>query len=197
MKKKYFTAIILIVCCLLSFSVSAANTASKTAHTDGQGTYSAEKVLETRFLNMLNHSFCYDGSFDVSEDIVNCSLIALLDRCEETEEGSFISEEYVRDYVYNMYGVEIENFSEINIGYPRKDGYVYVIPRGFTVYKHSIVSVTQDADGTYKVITDVAVFSHDGTAETVKAVTRFIANEKSPFGYNILSSDLVTDTANI
>ena len=95
------------------------------------------------------------------------------------------------DYLYNMYGVEVENLSSVNEGFPKKEGYVYIIPRGYTVYKHTIDSVKLNEDGSYTVTTDVIIDSHDGDEEG-KAVTLFVKNSDSRFGFNIISSDIIT-----
>ena len=60
------------------------------------------KILESRFLNMLNHNFVYDSTFDSVEDMVNESMPALLG-FRDSEDDSFIAENFVADYVFNMY----------------------------------------------------------------------------------------------
>jgi len=70
-------------------------------------------ILQTRFLNMLNHNYVYDDAIYSYEDMVNDSVIALLDMRED-ENSSYISQDIVNDYLYDMYGVTIDDFSEIN-----------------------------------------------------------------------------------
>ena len=55
---------------------------------------------------------------------------------------------------------------------------------------------TLNEDGSYTVITSVEINSHDG-GETVKAKTLFIKNSDSDFGYNIVSSDIITGLSDI
>ena len=74
---------------------------------------------------------------------------------------------------------------------------MYVIPRGFSVYKHSNPVITENEDGSYTVVTAVQIFSHDSEAETAKASTLFVKNENSAFGFNIISSDIVFENASI
>lgn len=154
---------------------------------DNSAVSNNNKALEARFLNMLNHSFVYDEDIANVEAIVNCSMPALLDM-RDSEDESFILESIVADFVFNMYGVEIEDFSQINSSFPQKQGYVYILPKGYSVYKHELVSVAVNEDGSYFVKTKVTVDTHDSEDESFACTTLFVANEKSQFGYNIISS---------
>ena len=194
MKIKNIISLILSLAVLASFSVISANPADEVDYSLPDNTASTnnvdmEKVLETRFLNMLNHSFAYDEELASVEDLVNCAVVALC--ASGSTDGSFVEESRVEDYLYNMYGVEVENLSSVNENFPKKEGYVYIIPRGYTVYKHTIDSVRLNEDGTYTVTTNVVLDSHDGCEEG-KAVTLFVKNSDSQFGYNIISSDIIT-----
>lgn len=194
MKLRYLISLILALVMLASFSVISANPAEdddifaeKTAVSVAAD---KEKVLEARFLNMLNHNFAYDEELASVEDLVNCAVTALC--VSGNTDDSFIEESRVEDYLYNMYGVEVENLSSVNADFPKKDGYVYIIPRGYTVYKHTAESVRLNEDGSYTVTTKVTVDSHDGKGEG-KAVTLFVKNSDSQFGFNIISSNIIID----
>ena len=195
MKIKNVISLILALIMLASFSVISANPAEVGGIASAENAtvsenFDKEKVLEARFLNMLNHSFAYDEELASVEDLVNCAVTALC--VTEGTDDSFIEESRVEDYLYNMYGVEVENLSSVNADFPKKDGYVYVIPRGYTVYKHTIDSVRLNEDGSYTVTTSVTLDSHDGKKEG-KAVTLFVKNSNSQFGFNIISSDIIVD----
>lgn len=150
----------------------------------------AEKILETRFLNMLNHNFVYGDAFYSIEDIVNSSMPALLS-LKDGEDSSYIKAEYVVDYIYNMYGVEITDFSSINSDFEQQEGYVYILPVGYEIYKHKIVDVSQNEDGTYSVKTQAGISTHDGQTETELCETLFVRNTNSQFGFNIVRSQFV------
>ena len=105
------------------------------------------------------------------------------------------AESFVKYYVYNMYGVEIEDFSDINSDFAHLDGYVYIIPRGFSVFSHKIDSVSLNEDGSFTVVTSVSIDSHDGDSISRKAVSLFVKNDRSRFGYNIISSE-ISDSIN-
>ena len=194
MKIRYFVSLVLALTMLASFSVISANPAeSDTLVADNSASSQnadKEKVIEARFLNMLNHSYAYDEELASVEDLVNCAVTAL---CVSGDiDDSFIEQSRVEEYLYNMYGVEVENLSSVNADFPKKDGYVYIIPRGYTVYTHTIESVRLNEDGSYTVTTNVIIDSHDGDEEG-KAVTLFVENSDSQFGFNIISSDIITD----
>ncbi len=195
MKTRYFISLLLALAMLASFSVIAVNpsevggniSVEKAAVSE---TADRQKVLEARFLNMLNHSFAYGEELASADDLVNCAVTALC--VTGGADGSFIEESRVEDYLYNMYGVEVEDLSSVNADFPKKDGYVYIIPRGYTVYKHTIASVRLNEDGSYTVTTNVTLDSHDGNQEG-KAVTLFVKNSDSQFGFNIISSEIIID----
>ena len=175
----------------LSYNSSAENNSIINVADTADTAPDAAKVLETRFLNMLNHNYVYGEAFYSVEDIVNYSMPALLDLREE--DGSYIKSEYVSDYVYNMFGIEITDFSDINADFEQRDGYVFILPRGYEVYKHSVISVTANEDGTYTVKTEVEVATHDGSSATEICETLFVRNTQSQFGFNIVHSNFLAE----
>lgn len=195
MRKKVVFSLIAAVCvvvlsfaCLRTDATVDASTQNKenTVLTVSQNDSTENKVLETRFLNMLNHNFVYNDAFYDDIALVNASMLALLDNAEE----SFLDETYLSDYIFNMYGKIYSNFDFLGENLPEKEGYVYIIPRGYETYSHTIVSVTDNADGSYTVISDMEISYEDGTAETVTVETLFLEAEDSAFGYNILYSEM-------
>lgn len=191
MKRKYFVCLSLALLMLTSSSVIALKPAETVDNKPAVQAVDTDKVLEARFLNMLNHSFAYGEDLGSVEALVNSSVAALCNMDGGAEE-SFMDETRVKDYLYNMYGVEVENLSSVNAEFPKKDGYVYIIPRGYTVYKHTIDSVMLNEDGSYTVTTLVNIDSHDGE-ENGRAVTLFVKNSDSQFGFNIISSEIIVD----
>lgn len=144
------------------------------------------KVLEKRFLNMLNHSFVYNDDFYNDEALLNASALALLNLAND----GFIDEVYLKDYVFNMYGKIYDDFDGINEDMPKKDGGFYVIPRGYDLYEHSNAVITANEDGSYTVVTDVIIDYHFGERVEAVGTTFFLPNDESQFGFNILYSDL-------
>lgn len=195
MRKKVILAVSLLLCvCLLSFAnlkpqnivIEEVEIENKTVMTVADNASSRTKALESRFLNMLNHNFVYDNDFYDKETLVNNSVLALLDLAED----GFVAENFVSDYIFNMYGIKYSDFSDINIGFEQKQGYVYVVPRGYSVCEHKIVSIADNFDGSYTVVTDVEISLDDGTVINDTATTILLQNTESHFGFNIVYSEI-------
>lgn len=186
MKKGILSITALAVVLLISFTSLTVKPAANATEKKPAVTVSEEKALGARFLNMLNHNFVYNNEFESVYEMTACSEVALLDKAED----GYIKQSLIAGYLYNMYGVENADFAAVTKDFPQRENYVYVIPRGFSVYKHSAPVITENEDGSYTVVTDVEISSHDSDAETAKATTLFVKNENSAFGFNIISSDI-------
>lgn len=197
MKKRFLNCLATILVLLLSFSVLSVRPSAQEseAPVKTSSSYDASEALKARFLNMLNHNFAYDTAFESAEDLVNCAVLARLN-LRDDKDDSYIAENYIKDYLLDMYGIEIDDFSVFNTDFPHKDGFVYIVPRGFSVFSHSNAAITENEDGTYTVTTDVTVISHDSDAENGRAVTMFVKSSESKFGFCILSSNIYFDTDN-
>ena len=194
--KKVFSLILCVVAviaCLSLIAPEISDTAKVSAATAQEA---GTNPAEARFLNMLNHNFVYNADFDNADTIINNASLALLDLRDSTNED-FIANTYVKGFVKDMYGIEIEDMSGINADYPQLDGYLYVIPRGFTSYNHTIVSIKENEDGSYTVVSDVIVDNHDGFAKSEKAVSLFVKNDSSAFGYNMIYCNIIENSTDI
>lgn len=145
---------------------------------------SEAEVLKSRFLNMLNHNFVYGEAFYSTESLINSSMPALLD-LRDSEDEDFIAEKYVRDYVFNMYGLELGNIENINADFPTKKGFVFIIPRGFSVYSHELLKIKENEDGSFTVTTQVYIDDHDAPESALLCETLFAKNDASSFGFTI------------
>ena len=186
MKKGILSITALAVVLLISFTSLTVKPAANATEKKPAVTVSEEKARGARFLNMLNHNFVYNDAFESVYEMTACSEVALLDKAED----GYIKQSLIAGYLYNMYGVENTDFAAVTKDFPQRENYVYVIPRGFSVYKHSAPVITENEDGSYTVVTDVEISSHDSDVETAKATTLFVKNENSAFGFNIISSDI-------
>ena len=193
MKKGILSIAALAFVLLISFSSLSVKPAATATEKPSAPAVSQEMILSARFLNMLNHNFVYNDAFDSVYEMAACSEAALLDRAE----NGYISSGVISGYLYNMYGVEGVDFAAVTKDFPQRENYVYVIPRGFSVYKHSNPVITENEDSSYTVVTVVQIFSHDSEAETAKASTLFVKNENSAFGFNIISSDIIFEDASL
>lgn len=154
------------------------------------------KVFETRFLNMLNHNYVYGKDFENLDTIVNNSIIAVLDQ-RDAENSDYISQYVVNSYLNDMFGFEIYDFSVVNEGFDYKEGFVYIIPRGFSKYEHKAISLKSNEDSTYTFTTFVTIKSHDGSEETALSETIFAKNDNSIFGFNIVFSKILENANTI
>lgn len=186
--KRRMIVLSLVLCLVLlcSFQVEPNAThlvAEATTETD------SSQVLSARFLNMLNHNQAYGEDFYDTETLTERSVVSLLDRREDAD-SAFIDATFVQDYLLSMYGVEKSDFSDFQTDWPQKEGYVYIIPRGYTEYDHELVSAVRNEDGSYTVVTDVTVTAHDGEAQSFEGVSLFLENSESPLGYQLISAEL-------
>ncbi len=182
--KKLITAV--LICSIILLSLCSFAPVKSVPVENEISTVDTAKVLEKRFLNMLNHNFVYGDDFYDDEALLNASALALLSLVED----GFIEEAYLKDYVFNMYGKIYDDFDGINEDMPKQDGGFYIIPRGYDLYEHSLVSVTENEDGSYTVITNVVIDYHFGEKVEAVGTTFFLPSEESQFGFNILYSDL-------
>ena len=141
----------------------------------------------SRLENMLNHNFLYGDDFSNMQKIINNSCLALLDKMED----QFISTDILFPFIENAYGISVFIDDEFNKGFPRKDGAVYVLPRGFTKYTHTIINVEENGDTL--IVTSLALSdSHDSEVTELICTTVFKVNSQSAFGYNITQSNIKT-----
>lgn len=184
MKKRIFVlALSVCVLAVFAFFATPAKAYDKASAQNAIG----NKALETRFLNMLNRNFVYNTDFEDADTVTENSILALLDR-RDTENPDYISESLVKGFVYDMYGIKIIEINDDTKMH--KDEFVYIIPRGFTSFKHSITGINENEDGSFIVTSSVKVNPHDDEEFVTEATTLFVPNEKSAFGYNIISSDI-------
>ena len=184
--------IMLVVCA--SLIAPMVNKGTKVSAIAAEDT--SANVNEARFLNMLNHNYVYNSDFDNADTIINNASLALLDLRDSANED-YIADTFVKGFVKDMYGIEIADMSGINADYPQLDGFLYVIPRGYTSYTHTIVSVEENADGSYTVVSDVMVNDHDAAGKPQKAVSLFVKNSDSAFGYNMIYCNIVANSTDI
>lgn len=188
------TVITLVLCMAFIFMLSpVSGAAAEKTKTSAELPLGA---LQVRFLNMLNHNNNYGEDFYSIETLINNTVVGMLDM-RESEDDDFIKADCVLSRVYDLYGIEICDISSLNERFPQQEGYIYIIPQGYSTYEHSFVSANENEDGTWSVVTDVKVTLHDGEEYVCTATTMFVPNEKSAFGFNILKSELLHETSTI
>ncbi|MBR4761154.1 MAG: hypothetical protein IK086_00775 [Clostridia bacterium] len=183
MKKRIF-ALVVCVCALAvfacAFSPASANTKAVAAKPENG-------VLKARFQNMLNRNFVYNADFENADVVTENAILALLDK-RDAENPDYISTAVVTDFVKDMYGIEIVDVRQDESVY--KEGYIYIMPRGFTAYENKVENIAANEDGSFTVTSSVTVFPHDGEQFITKGETLFVPNAESAFGYSIIYSNL-------
>ncbi len=144
------------------------------------------KVAEAKMQNLLNLNNVYGDDFTNNEALVNAAAINL--RSYANENG-FIENDVVVSYLKDIYDIDIEITDKINVNLPQKQGYVYLIPRGYTAYTHEIVSVNENEDF-ITVVSLVYIDTHDSQVSVGTATTKLVRNENASFGYNIIDSEI-------
>lgn len=200
MKSNFLKAIslclIFVLVCVVNMPVSSVEpvrveeikTAQKVITVADNG-FNVNEVYKTRFLNMLNHNFVYDEAFYSVEDIINDSMPALI-KFRENEDDSFIAEYFVSDYIFNMFGIDFIDYSEVNADFEQIEGFVYIVPKGFATYEHEITSISENEDGSFTVLSNVKISSHDSGVYYDVCETLFVPNELSQFGFSIIHSNI-------
>lgn len=152
------------------------------------------EIFSARFLNMLNHNLVYGDAFCSVDEIVELSTAALYKSADD-ENPDFVNEDIVFSFVNDMYGIEVLDASALNPQFPQKQGYIYIVPRGFTVYNHTNPEISFNEDGTVTVTTDIEIYSHDAEEQSFTAISMFRVNEASSFGYSIVYSEIIEAAA--
>lgn len=190
MKRLLFVSLFLIAClCMNGFIVAPATESSAeptVTDVSNQTTPDPEQVLKARLENLLNINYVYGDDILDNEKLLNKATISLKSLADD---NGFIEEAAVVAFIKDLYDIDLVINDSLNTDMPKKEGYVYLIPRGYTKYEHTITDIAYDGDA-IRVTSAVKVNYHDGEAVYATATTLFIENQNSRFGYSILSSDI-------
>lgn len=149
-----------------------------------------EMVFEAKIENLINLNNIYGSDFLDNEILTNSAAHAM---SSYANEFGFIPETIVTDYVKDLYDIDLVITDDINSDMPRRDGFVYLIPRGYTLYRQTVTDIVDM--GTYlRVTSDVEVCYHDGSSISATGITMIVENPESSFGYNILNAELLFNT---
>ncbi len=181
--KRILAIVIVLALCLAVNGFISPTTATSTSAAEAAD---PQKVLAARIENMLNNSNVFGEEFVSNEALVNKSAVMLR---EYADEDGFIPEDIVIAYVKDMYGISLVITPDINAGMPQKEGCVYLIPKGYSVYTHRVISVEETTD-CITVISEVSADYHDASGDTATAKTILVRNASAGYGFNILNSEL-------
>ena len=144
----------------------------------------SEKVFEAHIESLLNLNNIYGDDIYDNEALVNAAAVNLRSYADEF---GFIPNGVVTSYIKDIYDIDVEIDDSINVDLPKKEGFVYLIPRGYACFTHEILEILE-IDGGLTVTSLVSAKTHDGISVVGTATTVLEANETSSFGYVIVSS---------
>ncbi len=144
-------------------------------------------VRNTRLETMLNTNFVYGSDFDSISAMLENAAVSLAIRREDktVESRNLIS------FVYNMYGVDASVYADEGKTPLTPDGEYPLAPRGYTIYRHQITSVSENEDGTLTVYSHIEADTHDAGIKTYDGISVFKETADSIFGYYLLSSEIL------
>lgn len=190
--KKWFTIglAIVLICTLSMVSLSAYGADEKLDANDQQ---TQQMLTNARFENMLNNNYVYGDAFGSISAIIDGSVISLISKIND---GKIENTELIA-FARNMYGVDLTVLSDQGKDVLQEEKTTSVLPRGYTKYIHTVNFINENADGTITVYSTVNAETHDGENIQKEAISRFVKNENSSFGYNLLSCELLVIEENI
>ena len=190
MKRLVIVSLFLIAClCMNGFiTVPATEIAAQPDASDitASAAPDADLVLKARLENLLNINYIYGDDILDNEKLLNRSAISLKSLADD---NGFIKQEAVVAFIKDLYDIDLVITDDMTPELPKKEGYVYLIPRGYTKYSHTVMDISHE-DDILVVTSSVKVSYHDEDEISAVATTLFIENPESSFGYSILNSDI-------
>ncbi len=183
MKKLAVLIAALVACFMINSFITPAASASPSKTADNAD---LSKVMEARIENMLNNNSVFGEEFLNNEALVNKSAFALR---EYADDEGFIPEEIVVAYIKDMYDIDMVITEDINSDMPQKQGCVFLIPRGYSEYYHTVLSLEETKE-CITVTSAVFTSAHDGGEAVGIAKTVLVRNSAANFGFNILSCEV-------
>ncbi len=198
MKRFTLVCLLLIGClCMNGFIIAPAKSADVTdaanSNITAKATPDMQEVEKAHLEHILSINNIYGDGFTDNETLVNSAALTL--RSYADSDG-FIPEEIVTAHIKALYDIDLVITDNINSEMPKKEGYVYLIPRGYTSYTHDIISATWDGD-TMVVYSAITANYHDSGTILGTATSILQKNENSEFGYNILDAYINYDVNSI
>lgn len=138
------------------------------------------------FETLLNLNYCYGTSFS-DEAIAMGTLLSLLDLSEEENGARYVDAAQADFFAQALYGRTVDFAA---CGIEETDGRVWIPAMGYDVYTHTLISA-EAADGRVKVVSKIECEGHDGVWFDALCTSVFLENADSPFGYNLLSCEVL------
>lgn len=145
---------------------------------------------EEQFLNMLNLNFCYGDTFKSPEQIAVSSAISLRDYAVDIPGyGINVGKVLAEGFIKSFYGKDVD-LTDVETEYA-PEGFIALPCYEVGTQNHSIISVTETADGQFEVVSSVTFIYGGYDTETYTAVSHFAKNPESEYGFNLLDCTLL------
>lgn len=138
------------------------------------------------FEALLNLNYCYGTSFS-DEAIAMGTLLSLLELAGE-EDGFRYLETAQADYFTQAFYGRTVDFAAC--GLEVENGRVWIPAMGYDMYTHTVISAEENGEQV-KVLSKVVCDGHDGETFDALCTSVFVKNTESPFGYHLLSSEIL------
>lgn len=156
--------------------------------TVGEKETETEIPLEKRLLSMLNVNYCYADAFLSDERMAVMSAITLNDYSTDIPGyGICVNKALIGGFAKSFYGVELDLDSIKTDCAP--EGFVALPCYEVGSQSHEIVSITETENG-YEVISTVTFYYSSYDVDVYSAVSLFIEDSESEFGFNLKSCSL-------
>ncbi len=144
---------------------------------------------EKQFLNMLNLNFCYGDTFKSPEQIAVSSAISLRDYAVDIPGyGINVCKILTEGFIKSFYGKDLD-LTNVKTEYA-PEGFIALPCYEVGTQNHNIISVTETNDGEFEVVSSVTFVYGGYDTEIYTAVSHFVKNTDSEYGFNLLDCDL-------
>lgn len=144
---------------------------------------------EEQFLNMLNLNFCYGDNFKTIDRIAVSSAISLRDYAVDIPGyGINVSKILAEGFIKSFYG-KVVDLTNVKTDFA-PEGFIALPCYEVGTQDHRIISVTETVDGQFEVVSSVTFIYGGYDAETYTAVSHFVKNTDSEYGFNLLDCTL-------
>lgn len=176
--------VIVSVLCSVTFPVYAKDNTVKPALNVTETENKVDGSMIARFETMLNNNFLYNDGFNDDKAIIENSILSLASHIENGE----IDKNLTLNFIANMYGRQVDPAAASYDFLPVGEDKFAVIPRGYSVYTHTVTDVDETEAG-FVVYSDMVIDAHDSVCEKVTVRSIFVPNEGSIFGFNLVKSE--------
>ena len=148
-----------------------------------------EQLIIENFISMLNKNECYGAAFDSQKTLIMGSAVSLLDCASDIPGFGFcINNTLLVEFMKSFYGIDI-SFEALN-GSDAPEGYIAVPIIDLGSHHHTPI-LLEKIDRGYKLLTEVSMYFGGDDQETMLAVSEFLEDNNSPYGFILSRCELL------